>query len=117
MKSNKIIYFPFAPGVPWQLKNNRYIIPTMVGTVWERIISDKNLTMIGFGGLFESYFALSILEFLNISNPSASLYWIGDKRFNYMVHRNGLAKIKKTIKKLRENKDFLDILKKFTKKG
>ena len=99
MKSNSIIrYFPFSPGVPWELKNGKYIVPALNGAIWDRVTDNKSLALVGYGGLFESYFGLSILELLNRSNPSTVLHWSGDDRFNYLVHRNGLAKVKPTIK-------------------
>jgi hypothetical protein len=92
-KNTSIQYFPFAPEIPWHIKNGRYIIPKLDVNSWNKAVLDRNIVVVGFGGLFESFFSLSILEALNIRVPKKKLFWCGDPRFNYLVQANGLASL------------------------
>ena len=49
-------YFPFAPGIPWQVKNGRYIRPEVSGAVLRSVLKDKDIVVSAFGGLLESFF-------------------------------------------------------------
>lgn len=86
-------YFPFSPGIPWQIKNGKYIIPKLNIELWNKAVENRNIVLVGFGGLFESYLSLAIFEAIHGKFPKKKIYWYGDDSFNYLVHSNGLASI------------------------
>lgn len=91
--NNTIKYFPFSPGIPWKIKRNKYIIPEIKYELYNKIIKNKNIVTLCFGGFFESYFSLFIIEALNDLSLSNKIYFKGDSRFNYLVHSQGIASI------------------------
>ena len=90
---SSIKYFPFAPAIPWHIKNGKYIIRKIDGVSWNKALDNKEVVIAGFGGLFESFMSLTILETINNLTPNKKLHWIGDERFNYMIRSNSLANI------------------------
>jgi hypothetical protein len=88
-----IKYFPFAPAIPWRIKNGKYIIRKIDSVSWNKALDNKEVVIAGFGGLLESFMSLTILETINNLAPNKKLHWIGDGRFNYIVRSNGLANI------------------------
>lgn len=94
-----IRYFPFSPGIGWQIKHGKYLVPGINLDVWKKIIVGKDLFVIAYGGLLESYFALSYLEMLNYISPINKIYWCGESKFEDLVNLNGLAKIESSFPK------------------
>lgn len=93
MSKLSIKFFPFSPGIPWNLKKGKYIIPDVPYKLLNSKLKNKNITTISFNGLFESYYSLSVFEMLNRKMPGQSLFWAGNSKFQTLVHRQGLAKI------------------------
>jgi len=88
--SNK--FFPFSPGIPWTIKNNKYIIPEIDARVWERTVQDRDFIIACYGGLLESFFSLSYCEALTRNNPYKEIRWMGDPYFEYLPSIQGIAK-------------------------
>ena len=84
-------YFPFAKGIPWKMKYSVYVYPEVSRTILEKKLSDKDVTVIAYGGLLESFFSLSILEMVNHFFPSARLFWAGNEKYSNLLKMNGLA--------------------------
>ena len=74
-------YFPFAPGIPWYVKNGKYIKPKVSGSILQHHLKDKDIVVVAFGGLLESFFSLSILETINFNWPGHNLYWCGYSQY------------------------------------
>jgi len=87
-----IKYFPFAPGIPWEIKYGKYISPKVSGSIIRSLLSDKDIVVVAYGGLLESFFSLSILETMNYMLPGNNLFWCGNSEFYPLVKYNGLAK-------------------------
>lgn len=90
-------YFPFCPGIPWQTKNTYDIIPKLNIDNWNRVLSDRNIILVNFGGLFESFLTLSYAEALNKLNYKNKIYFNGNIKFNNLINLNGLISIKNLI--------------------
>jgi hypothetical protein len=89
----KIKYFPFSPGIGWKIKNGKYVVPEINLDVWKKIVDDKKITIVAYGGFLESYFSLCYLEILNYLIPNNKIQWCGNTFFNTLVHLNGIATI------------------------
>src|SRR5690554_1839294 len=88
-------YFPFTPGIPWSIKNGRYIIPKINRIAWDKAVDGRDFNVVAYGGLFESFFSLSIIEALHFIHPEKKIYWSGHNQFNYLCSSQGIAKINK----------------------
>jgi len=99
MRSSKVStkYFPFAPGIPYQIKNGRYVLPRMDSDYWFKATKAEEIVVSAYGGFFESLFSLSIFELLNKLLPGKKLYWSGNKVFNQLVYLNGLGTVRTFI--------------------
>lgn len=82
--------FPYCPGVVWKLKSN-YIIPKLDAYNWRRAIDEREIVIVNFGGLFESYLSLSYLEALNKLYPKKDICFNSPEQFNELVNLNGLG--------------------------
>lgn len=91
-----IKYFPFTPGLPWKMCN-KFVCPRMPMSLLLPRLENKNVTAIAYGGLFETFCSLYILETINELSPSSNLYWEGDLKYKDIINYNGLAKISKNI--------------------
>jgi hypothetical protein len=84
--------FPFVPGVPWKLKYHQYITPEIFPIeLWKKVTTEKDFIVTSYGGLIESFFSLSFLEFLNDLHPAAEKFWAGDPKFLPLVKCQNLA--------------------------
>lgn len=92
-------YFPFAPGIGWKIKNGKYIIPEVNLDVWNKITANKNIVVVAYGGLIESYISLCYLEMLNYIVPENAIYWCGKSKFESLVYLNGIAKLSHSFSK------------------
>lgn len=99
MKSDKIStrYFPFAPGIPYKIKNGRYVLPQMGGKYLSEVLSHEEIVVSAYCGLFESLFSFSILEMINQLSHNKTLYWCGNYDFSQLTYLNGLAQSKNLI--------------------
>lgn len=92
MKSKTSVrYFPFAPGIPWKMRGS-YIWPELDKEIWDQVLKDKKFVIVANGGLFESFFSLSLLEALNATDPTRQLYWTGSSKYSSLAYMNGLSK-------------------------
>lgn len=87
-----IKYFPYAPNIPFEVKYDRFILPKLETEVWNRAITNRDIVIAGFGGLFEAYCSLYFLEACNFIYPSKKLYWQGNEKLSQLYQLNGLAK-------------------------
>ncbi|MDP2685292.1 MAG: hypothetical protein Q8P20_09745 [bacterium] len=90
---NSIKYFPFSSGLPWQVRNGKYVKPEISGSILRNALEDKTIIVSAFGGLLESFFSLSILEVANHILPGNKLFWSGHPEYYNLIKENGLAKI------------------------
>lgn len=94
MKSNETIrYFPFSPGIPWKVKNGRYVVPHLSSDAWVRATKSRDIILLANGGLVESFVSLSLFEILNYASTTSKLMWAGNRQFESLVRLNGLASV------------------------
>lgn len=91
--NSSVKFFPFSPGIPWNLKKGRYVVPEVPYQLLNSKLRDKNITTLSFGGLFESFYSLCVFEMLNNKMPGHNLFWSGNNEFQTLIHRQGLARI------------------------
>lgn len=92
MKSYSVRYFPFSAGIPWSIRNGLYVEPKISSDTWHSVLADKQPVVVAYGGLFESFWSLSICEAFNIIEPHRRLFWAGNDQFEPLLALNGLAK-------------------------
>lgn len=92
MSKKCLKFFPFSIGIPWELKNGRYIVPKLSNNILYSALKDKDIVVSAFGGFLESFFSMTILEKMNYMMPSANLFWCGNKEYYDLIDTNGLAK-------------------------
>lgn len=83
--------FPFSPGIPWTIKNNKYIIPQIDAKIWNRVLQDKDFIVTCYGGFLESFFSLSYFEAFAKMEPYREVYWMGDPDLEGLVSMQGIA--------------------------
>ena len=93
MSVTHVKYFPFSPGIGWKIKHGKYIIPEVNLDVWKKVVNDRKITVVAYGGLLESYFSLCYLEILNYLIPKNKIQWCGNNTFNSLVHLHGIASL------------------------
>lgn len=98
MRSSKqsIKYFPFAPGIPWKVKNGKYVVPELPSEAWRHALHGRDAVVVAYGGLIESFVSLSYLEILNYTMPSVKLHWCGNLKFKPLISINGLGSFEET---------------------
>jgi hypothetical protein len=84
-------FFPFSPGIPWNIRNGKYIVPEIDREVWDLVLKDKDIVVTCFGGVLESFFSLAYLEFLSEIYPDKKLNWLGYKEFEPFVRAQRLG--------------------------
>jgi hypothetical protein len=98
-------FFPFSPGIPWTIKNGKYVVPKIDRQVWERVLTGRDISVVAHGGLLESLFSLSYFEALASFDAKHDMFWIGNPSYYSLVQSQGLAKVspydfsQKTVKK------------------
>lgn len=90
--------FPYCPGVIWKLSSN-YIIPKLDIDNWNRAIDNKEIIIVNFGGLFESFISLSYFEALNKLYPKRKICFNGQEQFYNLINLNGLGYCNNLINK------------------
>lgn len=73
--------FPFAPGIPWTIKNERYVVPKIDEKTWNSALKDKNFVITCFGGFLESFFSFSYFESIYKIEPHRYISWCGYSDF------------------------------------
>ena len=101
-RPDSVKYFPFAPGIPWKIKGGRYVVPQIDQQVWNSVLANKDLVVMAYGGLLESFCSLAIVEALTQIEPSKPLFWTGNEPFRSLVQSQGLAR-NRNIEDLSEN--------------
>src|SRR5260221_420987 len=96
-------YFPFSPGIPWKTKNN-IIIPQIDSPTFNKVIEGRDINIVSFGGLIETFLSLSILEQVHFLYPSKNFYYSGNDKFNDLININGLCKLKRVVSRLGRTK-------------
>lgn len=81
--------FPFAPGVTWDV--NGYVKPKLDYKSFNKLIENKNIVLLCFGGIFESYFSLSILEAYRHIGLNNRLYYKTYSKYNIIYKMNELS--------------------------
>lgn len=89
--TDKIVYFPFAPGLPYKVRRGKYIIPTIDPKSWDRIFQGRQVVLAAYGGFFETLFSFSIAEAINQLKPKTKIKWVGDRFYDQIRVANGLA--------------------------
>lgn len=93
VKQYKPKYFPFSAGIPWKVERGKYIIPEIDSVTWHKVIGDRDIVITAFGGIFESFFSLSVAEAINAFDSSHKLYWLGNPSYEFFVRAQGLCKV------------------------
>jgi len=86
-------FFPFAPGIPWKIKNSKWVVPEIDHEIWRKAVSERDVVVCAHGGLFESLMSLSFIEALKINNTSFGVQWLGHAGYQPLVRAQGLARI------------------------
>ncbi len=86
-------FFPWSPGIPWQVKNGKYVVPQLPSALFHSVLKDKNIVVCSFGGFMEAFYSMSILEILNHEMPGAKILWCGDKAYHHFIKYNTIAKL------------------------
>lgn len=92
MSKTSTKFFPWSPGVPWQLKNGKYVQPELPVSLLHSKLKEKKLVVCSFGGFLEAYYSLSILEAFNYEIPKIRKFWCGPEDYHCFVEWNGIAK-------------------------
>jgi len=88
--SNKIVSFPWSPGIPWQLDYKSCVSPKLPFDLFETVLEKKELVVGVYGGLFESFYSLCLFEVLN-KNLRNTLKWCGYPEYYGLLEAQGLA--------------------------
>lgn len=89
------VLLPFSPGIPWTIKNKKYIVPEINSKIWNRVFEGYDFIITCYGGLLESFFSLSFVEAISKIEPYRNITWMGKKEFEPIVQANSLCKINK----------------------
>lgn len=91
-------YFPFSSGIPWQIDRGKYIIPKIDMLSWKMATDNKGfITIICFGGLFESFYSLIAAESISSINKELKIHIKCDDRFLYFSKAQGICKYSNLI--------------------
>ena len=91
-ENTRTVFFPFAKGIPYKLKNGRYIIPELDLDSWQYAVKDKKIVPICHGGFLEHICATMVVESIAANNPSKKIEWISDKFYEQIWKANGIGK-------------------------
>ena len=86
-------FFPFSAGIPWKVERGKYIVPGIDAETWAKVLDGRNIVITVFGGLFESFFSLPVIEGLLSFDSDHQVSWLGHQQFASLVRLQGLAKI------------------------
>jgi hypothetical protein len=86
-------YFPWAPGISWTLRNGKFVVPSVDYDTWKDVLGDREIVIVVFGGLLESFFSLSFAEALAIIQSGRKISWLGNNDFQYLVRAQGLVRV------------------------
>lgn len=83
-------YFPFAPGIPLNVKKG-YILPKLDPEVWNRAFNRDKCTFVCNKGFLESVYTLCLIEAFHKKFPLGKAEFISNG-FDYIYESQGLAK-------------------------
>lgn len=106
MLSETVKFFPFSPGIPWKLKNGKYVQPEVPSNHLSNLIDGKSLVVLNFGGAIEAFVSLFFIETLKTLKPKQKIYWVGNKKFLPLIKAQGLGEYSEVVDD--------SVLKKFT---
>jgi hypothetical protein len=86
-----IQYFPFCPGIPWKIKNRNFVIPELNHNNWIRVHQNRQIAILSYGGLIESFYSFFIVEALHALMPEKKIYWFGNDSFNQLSYLTGIT--------------------------
>lgn len=86
-------FFPFSAGISWKIDRGKYIIPETDYNTWQNLFTGKDIIVVSFGGLIESFFSLSCVEVFKRLSLDNNIYWIGNPEFSFFVRAQGLCKV------------------------
>ena len=89
IKKYKSKFFPFSAGIPWKVERGKYIVPKIDAETWHKALDGKDLVITVFGGLFESFFSLSVAEALISFDSGHKLSWLGNEEYLSLVRMQG----------------------------
>jgi hypothetical protein len=93
MKSRySTVYFPFSPGIPWTVKNNKYVIPKVDFDVWKEFVDKREIVVVAYGGFFESFFSLSFIEMVKDLLPGKKVSWLGNLEYEFLLKAQNLVR-------------------------
>jgi hypothetical protein len=85
-------FFPFSPTLPWKIDRGKYIIPEIDFETWHRALDGRDIVIVAFGGLVESFFSLCVAEALVSFDSSHNVYWLGNSEYLFLSSAQGLCK-------------------------
>lgn len=91
MLSETVKFFPFSPGIPWKLKNGKYVKPEVPSNHLSNLIDGKSLVVLSFGKAIEALFSLFFVETLKTLKPKQNIHWVGSKNFSSLAKSQDLS--------------------------
>jgi hypothetical protein len=91
----KKMFFPYCPGIPWYVGNDKVIKTKLISPVEDVITGDINVVC--HGGLLESYYSLSAFEYFKLKFPYNNLIWHGDKKYKHILSSQDIARFSEKI--------------------
>jgi hypothetical protein len=88
----KTTFFPFASGVPYQIKGGMYVVPNLDYEHWKYAFENKKSVIICHNGFLENLSATMILESLVSIRPFQKMEWMVNEFFKDIWKLNGLGK-------------------------
>jgi hypothetical protein len=85
-------FFPFSGGIRWEIRDYKYIHPSIDLDTWNTAVNEKDIIITVFGGLLESLFSLTVIEALYKLKPNQNIYWLGTDKYSNLHYINGISK-------------------------
>jgi hypothetical protein len=92
VKKYKPKFFPFSPGIAWKIDRGKYIIPDIDLDTWHKVVDNRDVIITAFGSLIESFASLCAAEAIKSINSSQKIYWLGNSKYSFFIHAQGLCK-------------------------
>jgi hypothetical protein len=89
-------FFPFSAGIPWKIKNKKYLVPEMEKEIWDNVLLNKNLVVLAYGGLIESFFSLTIINAISKIELDRNIFWSGNKEYIHLINAHKVAMYRDT---------------------
>ncbi|MFW9876816.1 MAG: hypothetical protein ACFFG0_27295, partial [Candidatus Thorarchaeota archaeon] len=79
--------------IPWKVNRGKYIIPEIDSDIWHQAVDGKKVIITAFGGVFESFFSLSVAEAISSYNPEQEIQFLGNDEFSFFARMQGICKL------------------------